>query len=133
MSESWFDVSIVRRFLPGDAISIVVFVVVGELVHRGPPWEYPLAVSATAGTFLLGWALVSPLGGAYRSGNESNAQSAIGLALLSWLGADAIAQGLRATTLVHGNASISFFVVAGAFGGALLAGWRYVRVKLTAE
>ena len=53
----------------------------------------------------------------------SNPWIAIGaLALVAgWLGADLVAQALRATTFFHGDPALTFFLVAGAFGLALLA------------
>jgi hypothetical protein len=44
--------------------------------------------------------------------------------MLSWIGAVAIAQGLRATSAFHGGAALTFAVVSVLVGGLLLTLWR---------
>lgn len=122
-----FDGSSVVAFGPGDVLVILSFVAIGEVSHGVLPWSVPLRVASTAGTFLLGWILFAPVVGAYRSKTMRSRRWAVGTAVLTWVGADVIAQGIRSTSLVHGNASMSFFVVAAISGGAMLAVWRFLR------
>lgn len=125
-----FDGSSLVAFGPGDVLTIVAFVAIGEVSHGVLPWTVPLRVASTAGTFLLGWILLAPVLGAYRSKTMQSHRWAVGTAVLTWVGADVIAQGIRSTSFVHGNASSSFFLVAAISGGAMLAVWRYLRASI---
>lgn len=124
------DRTSVSTFGVGDLIAIVVFVSIGETFHSGAPWTVPGRVAETAVTFLVGWVLLSPILGAYRESNRESVRTAVGSAFLTWIGADVLAQGLRSTTVFHGDAATSFFVVAALFGGTLISIWRYLRVSL---
>lgn len=121
------------RFLPGDLLAILAFVLVGELQHGG------LGAQRYAGAllpFLIGWLVVAPLFGAYSSDTLESTRSALLLAVTTWLGADLLGQLLRGTATFPGNANPQFFVVALAFGGLFLVAARFgtlVVVDLTAS
>lgn len=122
----------IDAFAPGDLSVVVLFVLVGEISHGVLPWVYPVLFAETAITFLAGWIVVSPLVWAYRDANLREPVMAIGTAVGAWIGATLVANGLRATELFHGNAAVSFILVAAGFGGVLMAGWRYLRVRTIA-
>lgn len=120
------------RFLPGDLLVILAFVLVGELQHGG------LTAQRYAGAllpFLLGWFVAAPFLGAYSSDTLESTRSALLLALSTWLGADLIGQLLRGTTTFPGDANPQFFVVALVFGSLFLVAARFgtLVVDLTAN
>ncbi|MFB6124910.1 MAG: DUF3054 domain-containing protein [Halanaeroarchaeum sp.] len=130
-----FDVSrrTLRRYAPGDLFVIAVFVAIGELAHGSNPLAVLVAFAQTAVTFGVGWVVVAPLVGAYRSETLSDRWLAIGFPVLAWVGADAIAQLLRSTRYFEGNAALSFYLVALAFGGLLLGAWRALAYRYFVE
>jgi hypothetical protein len=116
------------RFLPGDLLAILAFVLVGELQHGG------LGAQRYAGAllpFLVGWLVVAPILGAYSSNALESSRSALLLAVTTWLGADLVGQLLRGTATFPGNASPQFFVVAFVFGSLFLAAARFGTLVIT--
>jgi hypothetical protein len=110
------------RFLPGDLLAILAFVLVGELQHGG------LTAQRYAGAlvpFLVGWLVTAPSFGAYSSDTLESTRSALILAVTTWLGADLIGQGLRGTATFPGEANPQFFVVAFVFGGLFIVAARF--------
>lgn len=111
--------------LLGDVAAITAFVLMGEIRH------YPLGVALirTPGTlipFLVGWAVAAPLAGLFddpirRVGRRVGLRTS-----LAWVGATAIAMALRATPVFHGDADLTFAVVATVVGVVLLLPWRVV-------
>lgn len=122
-----------RVFGPGDLLLIVVFVLIGEISHGAMPWTVPQIVLETTLTFLIGWVIVAPIGSAYRAETRVSVTASVWSAIASWVGASAVANVIRATPLVHGNASLTFFLVTIAFGGVLFAAWRWLRVRSIAS
>jgi len=121
--------SSIASLAPGDILVIVAFVLVGEFSHGVLPWTVPVLVAETTLTFLVGWVAVAPLTWAYQRRNLSSPPGAAATAFLAWVGAAAVANLIRSTSLVHGNGSVTFYLVSVAAGGAMLAGWRYLRVR----
>lgn len=110
----------------GDVVAIGVFVVAGELSHGVDPLSQVGRTLDTAVPFLLGWGLLALIGGLYTADAWRSPKRAVAWTLPAWVGADVVAQALRATPAFHGNAAVPFFLVAAAVGGALLTGWRVV-------
>lgn len=109
---------------PGDVVAVCAFVALGQHQHFGAPaWELPRRFLLVAGGFLLGWALVAPLLGAYARGVWALPWAVV-VPLAAWLLADAVGVLLRATAVVPGAPSAQFYLVAAVFGGLLLGGWR---------
>ncbi|MEA5387300.1 DUF3054 domain-containing protein [Haloarculaceae archaeon H-GB11] len=108
----------------GDLFFIGLFVLLGELSHGVEPLSQPLLVLDTYVPFLIGWLLTSILGGMYTRDAWRTPKRAVSLTLPAWIGADLVAQSLRATSLFHGDAAVTFFLVAAAVGGFFLTGWR---------
>ncbi len=119
----------ITYFGPGDILVLFAFVLLGEVSHGAMPWAVPLMVAETVGTFVVGWVAVAPLVWAYQRTNLSSETGAALTGFVAWAGAAAIANLIRSTDLVHGNASLSFFLVAVVVGGAMMGGWRYLRVR----
>jgi len=122
------DSRAVRRFLVGDALAILAFVVVGQVQHGFPPLDYPARFAGTAGPFLAGWLVAAPVVRAYSAGVLTSVRAAAGRALLAWVAADVVAQLLRDTAAFPGSADPVFFAVASVFGGGLLVLWRSAAV-----
>lgn len=113
-----------RRYLVGDLVVIALFVAIGEMAHGANPLAVLTSFVETAFTFLVGWGVAAPLLGGYRESTLSGYVPPVGLAVLSWAGADLIAQVLRATPVFEGDAELSFYLVAFAFGAVFLGVWR---------
>ncbi|MFB6082330.1 MAG: DUF3054 domain-containing protein [Halanaeroarchaeum sp.] len=120
------DRDALRRYLTGDLLLIGLFVAMGEVAHGSNPIAALSSWAQTTIAFALGWAIAAPVLGAYSKGTLEFKRLAIGLPVLSWAVADAIAQVLRSTDLFEGDAALSFYLVAFGTGGAFLAIWRYV-------
>jgi len=108
----------------GDLGSILLFVAVGEYTHGYNPFVDVGRVAGTFAPFLLGWLLVAGAAGLYASDAPGTLANSTIVVLLSWIGAVAIAQALRATSLFHGGAALTFAVVSVVVGGGLLCLWR---------
>lgn len=108
----------------GDAAAIGLFVVAGEISHGIDPLAAPALVADTLAPFLVGWFVVALGAGLYGPGLGAGPVRAAGRTLGAWAAAVAIAQGLRATALFHGDAALAFALVSVAVGGAFLVGWR---------
>lgn len=113
----------------GDVFVIVLFVVIGQVSHGAQPWQKPWMVAETTLPFLVGWLVVTPLARAYQEENRSSPVTAARTAVIAWVGAAAVANLLRSTSLVKGNASVSFYLVTIVTGGLMLGVWRYLRTR----
>jgi len=121
------------RYLIGDLIVIVGFLVAGELHHGIDPLASPLLVADTLAQFLLGWLVAAPVVGAYATATVDRPAIAAGLAVLSWVAADLIGQLLRSSALFHGDYSPVFALVIGGGGAVLLGVWRLLAEYLAAR
>ncbi len=108
----------------GDLGAILLFVAVGEYTHGYNPLVDVGRVAGTFAPFLIGWLLVATATGLYASDAPGTLANATLVTLLSWVAAVAIAQGLRATSVFHGGAALTFAVVSILVGGLLLTLWR---------
>ena len=121
----------IKHFAAGDLLAVIAFVLLGEISHGVLPWSVPMVVAETTATFLVGWIVVAPVAWAYQPSNRSSIRGAVVTGLVSWAGAAAVANLLRSTSAVHGDASVSFYVVSVLAGGMILAVWRFLRVRST--
>lgn len=108
----------------GDLGAILLFVAVGEYTHGYNPLVDVGRVAGTFAPFLIGWLLVAGVAGLYASDAPGTLANATLGTLLSWVVAVVIAQGLRATSVFHGGAALTFAVVSILVGGLLLTLWR---------
>lgn len=127
-----FDRGTVRRLAPVDVVAVLAFVVAGEFSHGVNVLSYPVYVAGTAIPFLVGWALVGSLAGAYRRDVLASPRNLVLRTVGGWLGADVVAQALRATATFHGDANPVFFAVAGGVGATLLLVGRFAVRAVTA-
>jgi len=116
----------------GDLLVIVAVFGAGTVHHNGVDFvaASPGYLFATVAPFVVGWVVAAPLLGAYAPGAAESSKAAVPLALRSWLLADAVALGLRATPFVSGGIQPSFVLVSLVTGGLGLAVWRALFFKL---
>jgi hypothetical protein len=131
----FFDRRLDGRTAPlavGDLIVVVVLFGAGTVHHTGLAFVLadPGYLAEAVGPFVVGWLVAAPLLGAYAPGAAESAKAAVPLALRSWLVADAVAMGIRATPYVHGGVELSFVVVSLGVGLAGLALWRTLFFRL---
>lgn len=131
-----FDVNrrTVTRLAVGDVVAILAFVTVGEYQHN----EYLFSASrlpelaahlvGTGVPFLAGWVLGAWALSAY--GDVESRTRLVGTTVSAWLVADVVGQLIRGTAAFPGDASITFFAVAGLFGAVFLLAWRLVATTL---
>jgi hypothetical protein len=108
----------------GDLLAIALFVGVGEVTHGINPVLNPGRFAGTLTPFYVGWLLVAGVGGLYTAAATGTVRAAVGRAIVGWVVAVGIAQGLRSTALFPGNAAITFALVSVLVGGTLLVLWR---------
>lgn len=108
----------------GDVLLIALFVGIGEVTHGAPPWEQPMRMVGTLIPFLIGWAITAFVGGLYTHDAWDFPIRAVSWTIPAWVTAVLIAMALRATPLFHGNAAVTFAVVAMLVGLVLLVPWR---------
>jgi hypothetical protein len=132
---NFFDRRLDGRAAPmavGDLLVVALLFSGGTVHHNGFSFvaSNPGYLAATIAPFLLGWVIAAPLLGAYAPGAAESAKAAVPLALRSWLLADAIALGIRATPFVHGGVQLSFVAISLVVGLVGLALWRTLFFKL---
>lgn len=133
--EQLFERRLDRRATPlavGDLIVIAVLFGAGTVRHNGVAYvaANPGYLAATLAPFFVGWVVAAPLLGAYAPGAAESAKAAVPLALRSWLVADLVAMGLRATPFVAGDVALTFLAVSLGVGFVGLAVWRTLFFKL---
>jgi hypothetical protein len=114
----------------GDLLCIGLFSVAGVLEHQSG--SLITRVPEVAAPFLIGWALVGLLTGAFTTAALATPREAATRAAVAWLGADLVGQGLRSTELFSGGFDPAFFLVSLFVTGVLLVGWRALAARLLA-
>jgi hypothetical protein len=115
-----------------DLLALSIILTYGVIQHNGVDY---LSTSTggwllTLVPFLLGWAIASPLIGAYSAGAAESAKAAIPLAIRAWVPAAAIGFALRASPLFSGGFQLIFGVVVFLSGGVALVAFRWLFFKL---
>ena len=108
-----------------DVLALAAVLTIGVINHNGVEYlsTAPVAWLLTLVPFLVGWAVASPLIGAYSAGAAESAKAAIPLAIRAWIPAAIVGFVLRASPLFSGGFQVSFGVVVLLVGGvALIAG-----------
>lgn len=117
----------------GDVVAIVAVLTAGTVHHNGAAFvsANPLYLAGVLAPFLIGWLVAAPLLGAYSPGAVESAKAALPLAIRSWIVADLIGVGLRATPLFSGGATLTFVAISLVTGLVAIAAWRlaYFRVR----
>jgi hypothetical protein len=116
----------------GDVVVIALLFGAGTVHHNTFAFvaANPGYLAATIAPFLVGWVVAAPLLGAYAPGAAESAKAAVPLGLRSWVLADLVALGLRATPYVSGGVQLSFVAVSLGVGLVGLAIWRTLFFKL---
>lgn len=115
----------------GDLIALIVLLTVGTLNHVTVEFlsANPLYLLEVFAPFLIGWALIAPLVGAYSAGAVETAKSSVPLAIRSWIPAAVVGLALR-HFVFRGSAAPAFAVVMLVLGSVALGGWRALYFKL---
>ncbi|KKF39111.1 hypothetical protein FK85_31165 [Halorubrum saccharovorum] len=115
----------------GDLIALIVLLTVGTLNHVTVEFlsANPLYLLGVYAPFLIGWALVAPLIGAYSAGAVETAKSSVPLVIRSWIPAAVVGLALR-HFVFRGSAALTFAVVMLVLGSIALGGWRALYFKL---
>ncbi|WP_435066528.1 DUF3054 domain-containing protein [Haloplanus sp. C73] len=132
---AFFERRLDSRAVPmavGDLLVIAVLFSAGTVRHNTVAFltANPAYLAEAVAPFLVGWILAAPVLGAYAPGAAESSKAAVPLALRSWLVADAIALGIRATPWVHGGVQLTFVAVSLGVGLVGLAVWRTIFFKL---
>ncbi|WP_255196327.1 DUF3054 domain-containing protein [Halorarius litoreus] len=114
----------------GDVVCIGLFSTLGVLQHNSG--QVLTRVPEVAAPFLVGWALVGLLAGAFVTEALATPREAAARAAVAWLGADVVGQALRATSLFSGSFDPAFFLVSLFVTGTLLVCWRAVASRALA-
>jgi len=115
--------------LVGDVVAITLFVLLGELSHGIDPLaNLTYIVTNTLGPFLVGWVVVGVPAGVYSDTRGETLRRVAVRTAGAWLGADVVAQAIRATPFIVGGGSVWAILVFGAVsylvGGLILVTWR---------
>ena len=96
----------------GDVIALILLLTVGTLNHSSVEFltANPLYLPEVFAPFLIGWAAIAPLVGAYSAGAVETAKSSVPLVVRSWIPAAAVGLALRATAF-RGGAELTFAAV----------------------
>ncbi|WP_257300853.1 DUF3054 domain-containing protein [Haloarchaeobius sp. FL176] len=121
------------RVAAADGVVLVALIVAGELRHQVNPVEQPLAVVETAVPFLVGWAVVGTLVGAYGERALADRLWSARIAVGGWLGAVAIGAILRGSPYFAGAIPWTFLAVMAGFGTVALVLVRVAAVTLLAS
>lgn len=133
---SWFSKRLDRSrwtalLAVGDLLALTAFVAAGQYHHAGTnPFATPFRLLGGLAPFLIGWVVVALVGGLYTHDTLLGPRRMLSWAVPAWIVGAAIALALRATSVFPGNVVGLFPVVAIAFGGILLIGWRTVAAAL---
>ena len=115
-----------------DVLALSAVLTIGVINHNGVEYlsTAPVAWLLTLVPFLVGWAVASPLIGAYSAGAAESAKAAIPLAVRAWIPAAAIGFALRASPLFSGGFELVFGVVVFVAGGVALVALRWLFFEL---
>lgn len=118
----------------GDVLVLALIVAFGVVSHSSVDvlFANPVGWLGALLPFLVGWAVVAPLVGAYSPGAGESSKAAIPLAVRSWVGADVVGIVIRGivnvgSTLVGLAIFFTVMLVVGAVGLGL---WRYLYFKV---
>lgn len=110
--------------LLGDVLVVLVFVAVGISNHGGTPLESPMYTLERLAPFLLAWLVVAPLAGIYHRETLTSFRRTVPLVLLTWVVAALGGSALRGTSMVPGDAPLTFVLVTLSFGTLMIFAWR---------
>ena len=112
----------------GDVLVIIAVFSFGLLTHRIDPLSSIRYTALTVLPFLVGWALVAPLAGAYSKRARTAVPHAAGIVAIAWIGATLVGSVIRASPFFHGGAHVVFVGVTIGVGLVAIVPWRIVAV-----
>lgn len=114
----------------GDILALLLFVFIGQTDHQTNDAGNPLGSLLLAGVpFVIAWLVTAFLLGAYRA-DVFTPRVMFARSLTAWLIALPIGIVLRALLLGRAIIPVTFVLVAFAFGGLFVLGWRMIFVFL---
>lgn len=116
----------------GDLLALVVFVILGRIVHAGSgPIDWLANAPRIAAPFLLGWVIAAPVFGAYARATAPWTGRLLLNSAFTLIAADLIAFAVR-RYLFSDSVTVPFVLTAFAFTALLVLGWRLVFVRILA-
>jgi hypothetical protein len=112
-----------------DLLAILGFVVLGELRHGVDPIARPVEVLVTAAPFVAGWLLVGGLVGAYGERARSDVRNGVRVAVGAWIGGAGVGLVIRGTSLLPGDAPLSFALVMAGLGALVVGSVRVCALR----
>ncbi|WP_434521438.1 DUF3054 domain-containing protein [Halorubrum sp. AS12] len=115
----------------GDVIVLILLLTVGTINHTSVEFvtAKPLYLPEVYAPFLIAWAVLAPLVGAYSAGAAETAKSSVPLAIRSWIPAAVVGLVLR-EFVFRGSAELTFAAVMLVTGSLALGGWRALYFRL---
>ncbi|WP_254767855.1 DUF3054 domain-containing protein [Salinilacihabitans rarus] len=114
----------VLALLVADALVVTAFIGYGLYTHAIEPWAFPAHTLRTATPFVIAWALVAPLVGAYGDRAFASARRTVAVVGLAWIAASVVGGAIRASSLFPGGAPPEFLLVNAVFGLGFVLPWR---------
>lgn len=114
----------VVALLAADALVVTAFIGYGLYTHAIEPWAFPVHTLRTATPFLIAWALVAPLAGAYGDRTLASARRTVAVVGLAWVVASVVGGAIRASSLFPGGAPPEFLLVNAVLGLGFVLPWR---------
>lgn len=127
--KNWYSVGVLAT---GDLLALVVFVILGRIVHDGSgPIDWLANAPRIAAPFLLGWVVAAPVFGAYARASAASTGRFLLNSALTLIAADLIAFAVRGF-LLSDSLTVPFVLTAIAFTALLVLGWRLVFASILA-
>lgn len=112
----------------GDVFIITMVIGIGIWFHGLNPLENAARSVLTIGPFVVGWLLVAPIAGVYRSVVRSSLSKTIIVVTIAWFVAAIVGSGLRSMPFLPGQAPLEFVAVTIGTGLLGLLPWRVATV-----
>lgn len=114
----------------GDIVALLIFVLIGQTDHQTVNAGNPLGGLLYVGApFVIAWLVTAFLVGAYRA-DVWSVRVMLTRSLTAWFIALPVAMVLRSLLLERTVIPLAFMLVAFAFGGLFVIGWRMAFVLL---
>ncbi|MXR52498.1 DUF3054 family protein [Halovenus sp. WSH3] len=110
--------------LLGDLLVLFAFIATGQISHGYVFWEAPARTVLITMPAVVGWLVVAVPAGLFVPSTVRNLKRLVPTVLVVWTGAALIAGLIRSTSLVPGNAPLTFLLVNIVFGAVFITPWR---------
>ena len=117
----------------GDLVAFLAFAAIGRRSHNEAAGISALAqVAETAAPFAIGWFVIAPFAGAFRSTGTGSPRAMLARTALAWLLAWPVGLGLRAL-IRQTSIPLSFAIITLITNMIILLGWRGIFAWLMAR